>query len=49
MGRIEHTSEMGTLVTDFTLIKPGALHRPNGGYLTVEAIRLLTQPYAWEA
>ncbi|MBS3746582.1 MAG: AAA family ATPase [Wenzhouxiangellaceae bacterium] len=47
-GRIEHTSHMGNLFTDFTLIKGGALHRANGGYLVVEARKLLTQPFAWE-
>lgn len=48
-GRIEHISEMGTLVTNFTLIKPGALHRANGGYLIVDARRLLSEPFSWEA
>ena len=48
VGRIDHISRLGTLVTDFGLIKPGALHRANGGYLLVDAIRLLTQPFAWE-
>jgi len=48
-GRIEHIAQMGTLVTDFTLIKAGALHRANGGYLVLDALRLLTQPFAWEA
>lgn len=48
LGRIEHKSFMGALVTDFTLIKPGALHRANGGYLIIDARRLLQQPYAWE-
>jgi lon-related putative ATP-dependent protease len=48
VGRIEHLSQMGTLVTNFNLIKPGALHRANGGYLILDARRLLTQPYAWE-
>lgn len=49
MGRVEHETQMGTLVTDFTLIKSGALHRANGGYLVIEAVRLLQQPFAWEA
>jgi len=49
IGRIEHIAQMGTLVTDFTLIKPGALHRANGGYLILDALKLLTQPFAWEA
>jgi predicted ATP-dependent protease len=48
-GRIEHMQHFGTLVTDFTLIKPGALHRANGGYLVVDALKILTQPFAWEA
>ncbi|MBW4706196.1 AAA family ATPase [Roseobacter sp. YSTF-M11] len=48
-GRIEHLSQMGTLVTNFTLIKPGALHRANGGYLVLDARRLLAEPYAWDA
>ena len=48
IGRIEHRSEFGSLVTDFRLIKPGALHRANGGYLILDARRLVFQPYAWE-
>ena len=48
-GRIEHISEMGTLATNFTLIKPGALHRANGGYLVMDTHRLLAEPYAWDA
>jgi lon-related putative ATP-dependent protease len=49
VGRIEHVSHMGSLVTDFNLIKAGALHRANGGYLVMDARHLLVQPYAWEA
>ncbi len=49
IGRVEHVAHMGTLVTDFTLIKPGALHRANGGYLVIEADKLLTNLYAWTA
>ncbi|MBC8872979.1 MAG: AAA family ATPase [Planctomycetes bacterium] len=48
LGRVEYEQHMGTLVTGFTHIKPGALHRANGGYLVIEAIRLFQQPYAWE-
>ncbi|HEY7724812.1 MAG TPA: ATP-binding protein [Anaeromyxobacteraceae bacterium] len=47
-GRIEHHAHFGTLVTDFTLVRPGALHRANGGYLVLDARRLLSQPFAWE-
>ena len=49
VGRIEHTAQMGALVTDFTLIKPGSLHRANGGYLILDALKVLSQPFAWEA
>ena len=48
VGRVEHLAHMGTLVSNFTLIRAGALHRANGGYLIVDAIKLLSQPYAWE-
>lgn len=48
LGRVEHLSQMGTLVTDFTLIKPGALHRANGGYLVIDVLELMRQPFAWE-
>ncbi len=48
VGRVEHTAQLGALTTDFTLIKPGALHRANGGYLILDARQLLMQPFAWE-
>jgi predicted ATP-dependent protease len=48
-GRIDHRSMMGTLVTDFTLIKRGALHRANGGYLILDALRVLQEPLVWDA
>jgi lon-related putative ATP-dependent protease len=48
VGRIEYTAQMGALVTDFNLIKAGALHRANGGYLILEARKVLLQPFAWE-
>jgi lon-related putative ATP-dependent protease len=48
VGRIEHIPQMGAAVTDFGLIKPGALHRANGGYLLIDALKLLSQPYAYE-
>ena len=49
IGRSEYQSYMGALVTDFTLIKPGALHRANGGYLILDVRKVLMQPYAWES
>ncbi|GMR16364.1 MAG: ATP-binding protein [Gammaproteobacteria bacterium] len=48
-GRIEYISQMGTQVTDYRFIKAGALHKANGGYLIIDAQKLLTQPYSWEA
>jgi lon-related putative ATP-dependent protease len=48
VGRVEYVAELGNLVTDFTLIQAGALHRANGGYLIVDARRLLQQPLAWD-
>ena len=48
IGRAEHVQQMGAFMTDFTLIKPGVLHQANGGYLVLDARKLLLQPYAWE-
>ena len=48
VGRVDHVAHMGTLITNFTMIMAGALHRANGGYLVLDAEKLLTQPYAWE-
>ncbi len=48
VGRVEHVAQFGALVTDFTLIKPGALHRANGGYLLLDVRKVLVQPFAWE-
>jgi lon-related putative ATP-dependent protease len=47
-GRAEQMAQMGALITDFMLIKPGMLHRANGGYLILDALKVLTSPYAWE-
>jgi predicted ATP-dependent protease len=49
IGRIEYTTQFGALMTDHTLIKAGALHRANGGYLLLDMHRLLRSPYAWDA
>lgn len=48
LGRVEHEVVMGGSQTDFTMIRPGALHRANGGYLIVPARDVLINPYAWE-
>lgn len=49
VGRIEREAVLGALMTDHTLIGPGALHRANGGYLVLRATDLLRAPMAWEA
>ncbi|ROQ40535.1 lon-related putative ATP-dependent protease [Marinobacter sp. 3-2] len=48
-GQIEHRARQGNLYTDFTLIRGGSMHRANGGYLIIDARRVLTQPMAWES
>lgn len=48
VGRIEHESEFGSLVTRFDLIQAGSLHRANGGYLVLDAEKLLVYPQAWD-
>lgn len=48
IGRVEYQSKMGALTTNFNLIKPGALHKANGGYLILDARRVLLEPFAWE-
>ena len=48
LGRIEYVSQMGNLVTDFTLIRGGALHLANGGYLVLDAHKILAEPFTWE-
>jgi predicted ATP-dependent protease len=49
IGRVDHLAHFGMLVTDFRHIKPGLLHRANGGFLMIDAFHLLTQPFAWSA
>ena len=49
LGRVEYLARFGALVTDFGMIKPGAMHRAAGGYLLLDARRVLLQPFAWDA
>ena len=49
IGRIEHRAEMGTLMTDFRLVRSGALLQANGGYLILDTRRMLSRPFVWEA
>lgn len=48
-GRVEHIASQGILVTSFRLIKAGALHRANGGFLLLDARGVLTEAFSWEA
>jgi lon-related putative ATP-dependent protease len=48
-GSIERQAYFGALFTDFTMIKPGALHKANGGYLVLKALDLLKYWISWEA
>ena len=49
IGRIEYVSHRGVLVTNFRLIKSGAIHRANGGYLLLDARSVLVEPFSWTA
>ena len=49
VGKVERIQQFGALVSDFSLIKGGALHRANGGFLLIDARKLLLQPYSWES
>ncbi|MFN9743198.1 MAG: Lon protease family protein [Acidobacteriota bacterium] len=49
IGQVEYLSHLGAMMTDFNLIRPGALQRANGGYLLLDAHKVLQQPYTWEA
>ena len=48
VGKVEYQSRAGMLFTDFTLIRAGALHKANGGFLILDAEHLLRNPYSWE-
>jgi lon-related putative ATP-dependent protease len=49
ISRVEHTTHLGAPVTNFSLIKAGCLHQANGGYLIIEARKLIKHRVAWEA
>ena len=48
-GRIEYSTDQGVLYTSYRQLRSGALHRANGGYLILEAEKLLSEPFVWEA
>ncbi len=49
VGRIEKKGRLGTLYTDFTMIKAGSLLQANGGYLLLNVLDVLRSPFSWEA
>ncbi|HZD88123.1 MAG TPA: ATP-binding protein [Gaiellaceae bacterium] len=49
LGRLEYRAALGSMVTDFREIKPGALHRANGGFIVLDALDLLRHAFSWEA
>ncbi len=49
IGKVERQAHFGMLTTNFTLIKSGALHRANGGFLILEADYLLRNPFSYIA
>ncbi|MDH3615341.1 MAG: AAA family ATPase [Gammaproteobacteria bacterium] len=49
IGKVEHRAEMGALLTDFRMIRSGALLQANGGYLVLDIHRVLGRPFVWEA
>ena len=48
LGRVEKEAQLGTMQTDFTMIRPGDLHRANGGFLIIRIEELLRDSAAWE-
>ncbi|TXD98149.1 AAA family ATPase [Psychrobacter frigidicola] len=48
LGHVEQITQLGTVTTDVSMIRAGALHRANGGYLLLEASHVLEHPYAWQ-
>ena len=48
-GKIEYENSFGTLKTDFSLIKPGIIHKANGGYIVLQVRDLLTNPVIWDS
>ena len=48
-GRIEYGTDQGALYTSYRQLRPGALHRANGGFLVLEAEKMLGEPFVWEA
>jgi lon-related putative ATP-dependent protease len=48
LGKIEKEVQFGIFTTDFTMIRPGSLHKANGGYLILNVEDLLRTPLSWD-
>ncbi|MCV2883981.1 AAA family ATPase [Aestuariibacter sp. AA17] len=48
-GRIEYTNVQGSVFTNYRMLRPGALHKANGGYLLLDADKMIEQPFVWES
>ncbi|WP_151030191.1 AAA family ATPase, partial [Citrobacter cronae] len=48
-GRIEYSTDQGALYTSYRQLRAGALHRANGGFLILEADKMLGEPFVWDA
>lgn len=48
-GRIEYSTAQGSVLSDYRMISPGALHHANGGYLLLDADNMIEQPHVWES
>ena len=48
-GRIEYSTDQGALYTNYRQLRSGALHRANGGFLILEAEKMLGEPFVWDA
>ena len=46
-GHVDFASFQGSSYTSYRLIRPGALHKANGGYLLLDAEKVLNQPLVW--
>jgi len=49
MGRCEYENEFGTMITDYTMIKPGLFHQANGGFLILQVNDVLANPQSFAA
>ncbi|ODN31369.1 Lon protease family protein [Fervidobacterium thailandense] len=47
-GKIEYIEREGMLYTDYAMIRPGSIHKANGGYLIIDAYELLVHPFVWD-